>query len=255
MFISAEKFFTGARRVLSTGRGLLTLMLFPPICEVCGREAKKTICEECLMGIEVFPFAYCPQCYKKLTEEEVFRGRPRCHKEEQAILYSPLDFQERTVREIIHTLKYQGGRGHAERLMARIEAGMREELPQIVGKEGVIIPVPMHFVKKIRRGYNQAELFAEKLGKTYGAPIIKQFLKKVRETRPQAELLNREERLMNMVGAISGQEKYKGMIAGKTAIIVDDVYTTGATMRECVKELKKAGAKKVILFSIARSRS
>lgn len=114
----------------------------------------------------------------------------------------------------------------------------------------VIIPVPLHPKRKKKRGFNQAQAIAEGLARTKGIKLEEGVLVKVKNVLPQT-FLEIEEREKNVSGAFSvvGNEKIKG----KTVILVDDVYTTGATVRECSIVLKKAGAREVRALTLAQA--
>ncbi len=114
-------------------------------------------------------------------------------------------------------------------------------------KADIIIPVPINFWKRLKRKYNQSELLARELSKLSGIKYEPDFLKKIKETKPQ-EGLNRKQRLKNLAGSFGMKEN----MYEKNVILVDDVFTTGATANECSKVLKKHGAKNVIVVTLAR---
>jgi len=108
-----------------------------------------------------------------------------------------------------------------------------------------IVPVPLHKKREAERGFNQSELIAQVVSKISRKPIFN-LLTRCHNTRHQARL-NREERLVNVKDAFVAPQKVSGKI-----LLVDDVYTTGSTMRECTCVLLKAGADRVCGFSLAR---
>lgn len=115
-------------------------------------------------------------------------------------------------------------------------------------KEWVVTSVPLYWYRENKRGFNQSEvfgkLFAQRLGLEY-----KKFLKRIKYTEPQINL-KEEDRVKNIKGAFSHNTKY--LIPNTNVILIDDVWTTGSTLRECCYELKRAGAKKVWALTIAR---
>ena len=113
----------------------------------------------------------------------------------------------------------------------------------------VLVPIPLARKKLKNRGYNQAEEIAKKLGKELKIPVIIDCLIKIRENLPQMEL-SKEERQENIKGVFEIKNKEK--IQGKKILLVDDVYTTGATMEECAKVLKQAGAREIWGVVVAR---
>lgn len=111
-----------------------------------------------------------------------------------------------------------------------------------------IVPVPLSMKRLRERGFNQSLLIARIVSEEKGIPMLIDILLKKKETPPQTEL-SAKERLSNLKGAF----EVKGNIEGMRILLVDDVMTTGATVTECSKELIKAGAKEVIVLTLARS--
>lgn len=109
----------------------------------------------------------------------------------------------------------------------------------------MIIPIPLHKKKLAKRGYNQAELIASALGKELGIKTDTTVLKRKIYTKPQKDLSNRE-RKKNLEHAF----ETRGDLPWKRILLVDDIYTTGATIDEAAKILKKAGAEKVWFLTI-----
>ena len=113
----------------------------------------------------------------------------------------------------------------------------------------VVLPVPLHPKRLRERDFNQSLILAKEISKAVGIPLIIDNLQRIRWTRPQIELKG-EERLINVKGAFA--LKNHKAIEGKSILLIDDVYTTGATVRECSKILKKAGVEKVYVLTLAR---
>lgn len=115
----------------------------------------------------------------------------------------------------------------------------------------IIAPVPLHFWRQWSRKYNQAALIAQELCKYSKHDCRVDLLKRIRAT-PSQGYLKAKERYRNVKRAFAVNEKYKAAIKDKKIVLVDDVYTTGATIKECAKELKKAGAHSVFVLTLAR---
>lgn len=113
----------------------------------------------------------------------------------------------------------------------------------------LIVPIPLHPVKLRERQFNQSEALATYLAKKLNKKIIKDRIKRIKYTLPQTEL-KREDRLKNVKDAFLAK-RHNGF-EDRTILLIDDVFTTGATLHECAKSLKNAGAKKVIAFALAR---
>ena len=108
------------------------------------------------------------------------------------------------------------------------------------------MPIPLHPRRLEKRGYNQAGVLAEALGKKLGIPEDEKNLKRRKNTKPQKEL-NHRERQKNMKNAFIVRKKLKE----ENILLVDDIYTTGSTIEEAAKELKKAGAQNIFFLTIA----
>ena len=113
----------------------------------------------------------------------------------------------------------------------------------------IIIPVPMYCKKKIMRGYNQTELIAEKVSKILHLDYGENVLKKVRNTKMQSTL-DAKDRQNNVRSAYICQNMQK--IFEKKVIVFDDIYTTGSTASECARQIQEAGAKEVMVLTIAK---
>jgi ComF family protein len=142
------------------------------------------------------------------------------------------------LRHIIHHLKY------SDRVSLARPLGdlLRKYLDQEDFHGTVIIPVPLHRARERARGYNQAELIAARLGR----PIARRILRRRKNTLSQTGL-SRAQRKRNLAGAFVVHGSLSGSV-----IVVDDVYTTGATMNEIAKTLKRAGAERVEVLTGAR---
>lgn len=115
-------------------------------------------------------------------------------------------------------------------------------------KSFTIIPVPLHPLKEYERGFNQAQLIAEALGKEMGVAVISNILERTRNTEPQARALSKEARIENMKNAFAINHKALNEFSQKTQaiILVDDVATTGATLFDAARALEEAGFQNII---------
>lgn len=113
----------------------------------------------------------------------------------------------------------------------------------------IIIPVPIHFKRKITRGYNQSALIAKGLAKINNIIYLEDVLFKKINNKPQSTK-NKQERENNVIGVYYTKNKYK--ILNKKILLLDDIYTTGSTLNECAKVLRQAGAKKVDVITVAK---
>lgn len=116
------------------------------------------------------------------------------------------------------------------------------------------IPVPLHYWRLVKRRYNQASVLARGLVSACGldAPVYANVLQRARPTQAQGHL-SPEERAKNVAGAFAVPDKKRALIAGKACVLIDDVYTTGVTVKECARVLLEAGAAQVDVLTIART--
>lgn len=126
-----------------------------------------------------------------------------------------------------------------------------ESFINILNRNPVIIDVPIHKNKFKKRGYNHSTLLAENLAEKLNLKFAPDVLLRLKETKPQFKL-SREERRENILGAFNLNPKFKDFVKDKSIIIVDDVTTSGATLNECAKILKRNGAKFVWGATLAR---
>ena len=212
----------------------------PRFCPACKRRlaaVEKYVCPECLNKIQtITPERLQFEFNKKFTLKKYISG--------YASLY--LFEKDKELQQIIHALKYNQrfllGKFLGETLGETFQSLFLD------WKINLIIPVPLHHLKKAERGYNQSTFIAKGLRKSLGIIVQENILKRGRFTRSQTTM-NLTEREENVSGAfkISHPEK----IAGKNILIVDDVITTGSTINECDKVLLDNGAAKVYADSIA----
>ena len=115
----------------------------------------------------------------------------------------------------------------------------------------IIIPVPLHYKRLLKRRYNQAALLAKTVSKANGIAWSASILKRVKNTETQGRK-NARARLSNVKGAFVVKDKYLDQIKNKHILLIDDVYTTGATVNSCAKAMNKAGAARVSVLTVAR---
>ena len=216
--------------------------IFPRVCVGCGREGKY-ICRECEQKL-TRPPAICPGCCKPSLGGWV---HGRCKTEwgmERLMVGLPY---RGPVQKLLKKVKY----GSAwEIVQALFEIWIsRTENPELK-ERGVVTSVPMYRQKERERGFNQAEVLAKLLAENYKVPYLT-ILERKRETKPMFGL-SRKERRENVGGAFRVINQQTNELTDKRIILVDDVWTTGATMRECTRVLKRAGAEEVWGVTLAR---
>ena len=213
-------------------------LLFPKICVGCGREGEY-ICLECQRKL-VRPAGICPMCAKPSLDGWT---HPRCRSKygmERLLVGLPY---RGLVQDCLKKVKYKSA-------WEVLDFLYRLQIPDIRLQENIVTAVPM-FAKKAReRGFDQAEMIAKLLAQDLRGSSS-QVLERMRETRPMFGL-KKKERRENVEGAFKLLNHYTIKTLNQRIILVDDVWTTGATMRECARMLKEAGAKEVCGVTLAR---
>jgi len=236
------------------GWGKIVDCIFPPLCHYCHEllhdSRKIRLCDGCLAGVVPLEAPLCPLCGHPFLHGNCSDhlcgactlARPAFDAARGALVF------DGAVRELIHQFKYSG-KTMLRRPLALYAA---DHLDRFVRESGpdMIIPVPLHKKRLRQRGFNQAILLGEIFAKKWELPLLRNTLRRVRWTEPQVNL-SAAERLENVKGAfaVSGSPD----LSGRRILLVDDVYTTGSTVKECAKILKQAGAEAVIAVTVARA--
>ncbi|OIO19815.1 MAG: hypothetical protein AUJ37_02090 [Candidatus Magasanikbacteria bacterium CG1_02_41_34] len=223
--------------------------LFPVFCLSCGIEGF-WMCDNCFSFIDITTQLFCPLCHEKTSAGEVCLV---CMKKQLTSfltqhIASTMYEESGRIGKIIHTLKYDFADDSMpviEKIIQTWVKKHRDHLPDV----DVIIPVPLHKKRYAERGFNQAILLARVLAKEGEIPIDENILTRSRNTPHQARL-DREGRLQNVKEAF--HVFTLDSIQGKRVLLVDDVYTTGATMQTCAEALLASGASSVYGWTLAR---
>ena len=208
-----------------------------PVCEVCIREPEPLDSEY-----------FCISCRTPFANSFPLDSEGRC-----ALCRSGLRSFDAaysfgayggTLRQLIHLLKYRG----MQPLASPLGALLLRSLPREEAFD-VIVPVPLHWRRRWKRGFNQAELLASTLTRSTGIPT-RNILRRVKATAIQAGLTNSARR-RNMIQAFRCGRAEEAR--GKRILLLDDVMTTGSTAAACARVLKSAGAARVAVLTVARA--
>lgn len=234
---------------LSAAKTYALDLLFPPFCAGCGSEGT-LLCPACDAGLRFIP----PSCFvcKKLVPARgtIAAGRTCAACREKSRIHafiSPFSYDTPAIRDLLHGLKYHRRGDHAAILAGLLHRAIAYH-GVVLSRAAVFIPIPLSPARERVRGFNQSALIAEVLGSAIGIPVQSDILKKIKKTKPQMSL-SREERLTNLAGAYAVSDR--AAVRGKNIILLDDVKTTGATLKEAAKVLKQAGAKKIWAITVA----
>ncbi len=231
----------------------LLWLLVPGECRICGasliRLSRIPVCAKCLQPPEPLSAEYfCVCCRTPFLNAAPLDEQGRCRLCRQGMrgfdaAYSWGAYEGR-LRDLIHLFKYGGIRPLGKVLGEWMALAMpREE------RFDRIVPVPLHWVKRCRRGFNQSELLARAIARRYGMPVSP-LLRRVRATAAQAGL-SHSARRANVEGAFRVRRGVS--LEGLRVLLVDDVMTTGATASACARALKQAGARYVAVLTLARA--
>ncbi len=240
------------KQYLNLSKQFLLNLFFPPICVNCQKEGSY-LCQDCFSLIDFSNQQYCPFCQKPKI---VLDGKtcPTCKKSKKLTgLFSAAPYKNFIIKKLIKQFKYSPYVKDLAKTLAFLiihHLQLLENTQQVFAeKETILIPVPLTRKKQKQRGFNQTEEIGKELSKFLAVPLINNTLTKIKETLPQIELSSKE-RKENIKGVFFCKEPEK--VKNKIILLIDDVFTTGATMEECAKVLKKAGAKQVWGITIAR---
>jgi ComF family protein len=223
-------------------------ILFPKICVGCGKEGK-FLCADCGVKIKLSDKFICLNC----GEPSIF-GKT-CAKCRDAVALdgalAATEYGNPIVRQAVYDWKYglvkEMGEALGGLFLHYLE---RHKTIFAAFDRPLILPIPLYKKRRLSRGFNQADKLAEIISKFFRYERA-EILVRTKQTIPQSELEG-EERQKNMAGVFSLLPGAKEKISGRAVILVDDIYTSGATMNECAKLLKAAGAKEVWGVTLAR---
>lgn len=220
--------------------GLLDLV-YPPHCVACGRMGA-WLCGPCLAAYPAYRPPWCARCGQSLPNAGLCRA---CRTSASTLGgVRSVGPHVGVLREAVHALKYEGVRVLAEPLAALMAGAWTLASPPM----DVIVPVPLHPARVRRRGYNQAVVLARALAPRLGLPLGEGWLVRERDTRSQVGL-TRAERWANVNGAFRACDA----VAGRRVLLVDDVFTSGATLRAAATTLRAAGAGDVWALTLTRA--
>ena len=186
----------------------------------------------------------CVECHRLLEP----KWQNASHKPEIEESFYIFDYEkDKLAQKVIRTLKY----GWIKDLAETLYVYMEKERLNIKNLEfDLIVPMPLHKYRLKERGFNQSKLIADKIAEITQKEIHEDIIKRKIHKKPQAEIKKRDERAKNITGIFKVIDADK--ISGKTILIVDDVATTGATLKECARVLKDSGASKILSFTLAQ---
>lgn len=235
-------------RAVKRALGVLKDAVYPEnvTCDLCGKEltadTRYNLCAACTEKMPSVRGHVCLNCGVSINDEADFCLRCQRTESVYKLNRSPLVY-EGGAKGLIYALKFGG-----KKYIAKLLGAMMADTYLNSGMDAEIaVFVPMSDAEKKKRGFNQAELLAREVGERLGLPVLPALVK-VKETSPQKELTGKE-RADNLKGCFS--VAYADWIAGRRILLVDDVFTTGATANECARTLLKAKVRQVSVLTAA----
>jgi ComF family protein len=245
--------------ILETAAASVFSTLFPSDCRFCHlplvKASRLPVCDICLDQIQKIEGPVCSVCGQPIISALLQSQESPCCGDcisseplfAKAVAYGPYDGG---LRELIHLLKYDHVRPAANVLGRMMSEAFLDLAPTFDDGEPLVLPVPLHSSKLNQRGFNQSELIARAALKLVPLGSLESdILRRTRATDAQTGL-TRDQRERNIHGAFRVQRR--NLISGKDILLIDDVFTTGTTVSECARILRRAGARRVFVATVAR---
>lgn len=231
-------------------------LVFPALCPVCeatlGAGRRDPLCGTCWVAIARLEPAWCDRCGAASLASGAGRPPAAAGLPCAACVTTPPPYDyarsaalyEGPLREAIHAFKFSRRRALAGPLGDLVTEQCGAALPADID---ALVPVPLSRERERERGFNQAKLLAERVGRRLRIPVRAGWLTRIRSTRPQSDLPAAERRT-NVRDAFRGSER----VTDRHVLVVDDVLTTGATLEACARTLRAAGARRIGVLTVAR---
>lgn len=246
----------GILTLAKKGLNALLNLVYPPACGICDKKLETTqeentsICAGCLDKIKRNPAPYCRKCGRSLCG--LTTGVETCWECPKREFYYERTWSgfiyEGVAKKALHLLKYSK-KLSLNNLFCNLLIQFARGNPEILEGMNGVLAVPLYNVKFREREFNQAHLLAAAIVKEFNIKDLSACLKRSIATKPQSGL-DKKERFENIKGTF--EVITPGSLSGKNLLLIDDLFTTGATLNECAKVLKKAGAVKLHCLTFAR---
>lgn len=233
--------------------------LYPPRCRFCGDPApgaEDCFCAACRARIRVIGGPLCTICGRPFLDTSgddhrcgnCIARRPHFARARSWACYPTGEGEDHPLRVVVQRFKYGRKVALGKPLGRMMALGCRGLFDP--GGLDLIVPVPLHRQRLRWRGFNQSVVLAREVGRAWRLPVDPFVLVRSRETPPQTQL-HEDERRKNVRRAFAVSPARP--VGGKTVLLIDDVYTSGATVNECARALMRAGAKEVSVLTLART--
>lgn len=228
----------------------LISLIFPRRCPVCDKPVRpfgELVCDECQKNIRYVHGATCYKCGKPLGDENAEYCLD-CRTHKHLYISGMSLFEYKSISDSIYRYKYKGRQEYAEWYGEQMSLFWGERMLKL--KPDALVPVPIHASKMKKRGYNQASLLAYSISKRLGIPVYDNIVCRVKKTIPLKDLApNERNNILRGAFKLSSD-----VVKLKTIVIIDDIYTTGATVDAVATPLLNAGVENIYYVSLAIGR-
>lgn len=226
-------------------------IIFPKSCLICNKIISGgSFCVEDWNKLHFLQKPACNICFQPFefrVDDEMLCGKCLQKRPEYFKALAVLNYDE-TSKALVTKFKYFDQTNLAKYFSELMFKQAKEIIPDI----DFIAPIPLHKFRIIKRKYNQGALLAKNIGRFANTKVILDLLIRTKNNKPQASL-NQIMRIKNVAGIFKVREKYCDEIKKKNILLIDDVITTGATVESCCKALKKAGATRIYILTLAKT--
>jgi len=232
-------------------KNLVFDVLFPLICLDCQKyiaNGENPICNQCFSLIKLNTSLFCPVCRARLADNKKICNHGKKNQPFSYLLAAAGNYDDPILRNLIHYFKYESFENLSP-LLGELTIKYIENCKLKI-ENYIVIPVPLSSRSLRRRGFNQSKSLAEFIAANFNLTMING-LKRTKNTLPQAKLKDNEERAKNVKNCFTVQNAEN--IKNKNILLVDDVFTSGATMNEAVRILKENGARRIIALVLAKA--
>ncbi len=230
------------------------LIIFPSFCQLCSEllqnPGEKVVCQSCMESLVPHRSSYCMCCGRFFSGTGESHICSSCIENKKAYSrHRSCGLYQGKLKDVILLYKYRQFKILGKGLADFVSRSLSRDESLFLGTD-FLVPVPLHPRKERKRGFNQAREIAVWLGKKHSIPCMDNILVKTKNNAAQTTLESKQ-RWENVKNAY--RVKKPALLAGKTVLLIDDVFTTGATINECSRVLKKSGAKEVRCITIAQA--
>ena len=221
-------------------------LVFPSNCFGCDIEGV-WICKDCLMKIPIYSNNTCLWCGKHLINSNICIS---CQAESQLnFLFAFTTYQNPIFKKLLHNFKYNFASDTINSFTLLLDYFFKNQNISLISKDSIIVPIPLHKKRFAERGFNQSELIGKQISQILQIQMNSKLLVRTKNTKSQMTL-TKKERILNMKNSFYCPNI--NQIRNKNIILVDDVLTTGATLKEASLALQKAGCDSVSAFVLAK---